>query len=64
MSSLPLQMSLFFNVCYLPIWLFCTGFVVSLKFHRVELIYQILLTTILIAFSLKFHRVELIYQIL
>lgn len=52
MSNLPLQMSLFFNVCYLPFWLICTGFVVSLKFNRVELIYQVLLTIILIAFSL------------
>jgi len=51
MSSLPLQMSLFYNVCYFPIWLISTGFTVALKFHRVELIYQILLTTILIAFS-------------
>jgi len=51
MSSLPLQMSLFYNVCYFPLWLFATGFTVALKFHRVELIYQVLLTTILIAFS-------------
>jgi len=62
MSSLPLQMSLFFNVCYFPIWLFCTGFTVALKFHSVELIYQILLTTILIAFSgLEIGRLYLGY---
>lgn len=51
MSSLPLQMSLFYNVCFLPFWLICTGFLVALKFNSVELIYQILLVAILIAFS-------------
>jgi len=62
MSSLPLQMSLFFNVCYLPFWLFCTGFLVALKFYRLELIYQILLSAVIIAFSgLEIGRLYLGY---
>jgi len=60
MSSLPLQMSLFYNVCYFPVWLFCTGFIVALKFGRVDLIYQIFLSAILVVFSgLEFGRLYL-----
>lgn len=63
MSSLPLQMFLFFHVSYFPIWLFCTGFLVASKFNRLELeIYQVLFSTILIAFaSLEVGRLYLGY---
>jgi len=54
MSSLPLQMTLFFNVCFLPVWFICTAFLLNIKLNREELqtIYQGLLCGVLLVFSL------------
>ncbi|XP_054852385.1 transmembrane protein 17B-like [Eublepharis macularius] len=43
LSSLPLQMMLYFNVFYFPFWCLSEGFMLELKYHLLPTHYQVLL---------------------
>ncbi|XP_075710906.1 transmembrane protein 17B-like [Rhinoderma darwinii] len=44
-SSLPLQMTLYFNMLFFPIWLICEVIMLELKYHLLPGYYQFLLIT-------------------
>ena len=48
-SDLPLQMALFFNVCYFPAWLIISIVIASVKYEYLNYLYKFVLVTILIA---------------
>ncbi|XP_014677891.1 PREDICTED: transmembrane protein 17-like [Priapulus caudatus] len=50
-SSLPWQMSLYFNVYFFPIWLVTNLITFYLKFHYLDMLYQIILITIFITIT-------------
>ncbi|NXS59159.1 TM17B protein, partial [Brachypteracias leptosomus] len=52
LSSLPLQMMLYFNVYYFPIWCLVEGMTLQLKYHLLPGHYQFLLVTAFIILSL------------
>ncbi|NXX83881.1 TMM17 protein, partial [Urocolius indicus] len=51
-SSLPLQMSLYFNVYYFPFWWLCTVVTLYLKYPDLSDYYKFILVTIMILASL------------
>ncbi|XP_075440726.1 transmembrane protein 17 [Ascaphus truei] len=50
-SSLPLQMSLYFNTFYFPLWWICDFLLLQLKFPLLPDYYKFLLVTLLILMS-------------
>ena len=48
-SDLPLQMALFFNVCYFPAWLIISIVIAAVKYEYLNYLYKFVLVTILIA---------------
>ncbi|XP_054248558.1 transmembrane protein 17B-like [Indicator indicator] len=52
LSSLPLQMLLYFNVYYFPVWCLAEGMILQLKYHLLPWHYQFLLVTAFLILSL------------
>ncbi|NXD81060.1 TMM17 protein, partial [Halcyon senegalensis] len=52
LASLPLQMSLYFNVYYFPFWWLCTVVMLHLKYPALSDYYKFILVTIMIVASL------------
>uniref|UniRef100_A0A8C0VPC5 Transmembrane protein 17 n=2 Tax=Passeriformes TaxID=9126 RepID=A0A8C0VPC5_CYACU len=52
LSSLPLQMMLYFNVYYFPVWCLAEGIMLHLKYHLLPWHYQFLLVTAFLILSL------------
>ncbi|KFQ15829.1 Transmembrane protein 17, partial [Leptosomus discolor] len=52
LASLPLQMMLYFNVCYFPVWCLAEGMMLQLKYHLLPWHYQFLLVTVFLILSL------------
>ncbi|XP_066055914.1 transmembrane protein 17-like isoform X1 [Chamaea fasciata] len=52
LSSLPLQMTLYFNVYYFPVWCLAEGIMLHLKYHLLPWHYQFLLVTAFLILSL------------
>ncbi|KAM6297895.1 transmembrane protein 17B-like [Aegotheles albertisi] len=52
LASLPLQMMLYFNVYYFPIWCLAEGMMLQLKYHLLPQHYQFLLVTAFLILSL------------
>uniref|UniRef100_A0A8C5TS63 Transmembrane protein 17 n=1 Tax=Malurus cyaneus samueli TaxID=2593467 RepID=A0A8C5TS63_9PASS len=52
LSSLPLQVMLYFNVYYFPIWCLAEGIMLHLKYHLLPWHYQFLLVTAFLILSL------------
>ncbi|GAB6033728.1 Transmembrane protein 17 [Chamberlinius hualienensis] len=50
-SSLPLQMSLYFNVFYFPVWLAISIVMMTVKFPHLHSLYQVVLVAVLIVTS-------------
>ncbi|XP_071986537.1 transmembrane protein 17 [Engystomops pustulosus] len=50
-SSLPLQMSLYFNTCYFPFWWICDVMTLQLKYILLPDHYKFILVTLLILMS-------------
>lgn len=48
-SDLPLQMALFFNVCYFPAWLIISIVITTVKYEYLNYLYKFVLVTVLIA---------------
>ena len=48
-SDLPLQMALFFNVCYFPAWLIMSIVITTVKYEYLNYLYKFILVTVLIA---------------
>ena len=48
-SDLPLQMALFFNVCYFPAWLIISVVITIVKYDHLNYLYKFILVTVLIA---------------
>ncbi len=48
-SNLPLQMCLFFNVCYFPFWIMSVVVVASVKYEHLNYLYKFVLVTVLVA---------------
>merc|ERR1711953_1412726 len=48
-SSLALQLVLYFNVVYFPFWLSVTIMVITIKYHLLNYLYKFVLVTILVA---------------
>ncbi|NXU57507.1 TMM17 protein, partial [Turnix velox] len=52
LSSLPLQMMLYFNVYYFPVWFLAEGMMLQLKYHLLPQYYQFLLVAAFLVLSL------------
>ncbi|XP_075626047.1 transmembrane protein 17B [Balearica regulorum gibbericeps] len=52
LASLPLQMMLYFNVYYFPVWCLAEGMMLQLKFHLLPRHYQFLLVAAFLILSL------------
>ncbi|XP_071439834.1 transmembrane protein 17-like [Hetaerina americana] len=52
LTSLPLQMALYFNVVFFPFWLVTMCVMLAVKYEYLSAMYQFLLVTILIVVSL------------
>ncbi|XP_049661910.1 LOW QUALITY PROTEIN: transmembrane protein 17B-like [Accipiter gentilis] len=52
LASLPLQMMLYFNVYYFPVWCLAEGMMLQLKYHLLPWHYQFLLVTAFLILSL------------
>ncbi|XP_009082078.1 PREDICTED: transmembrane protein 17B-like [Acanthisitta chloris] len=52
LSSLPLQVMLYFNVYYFPVWCLTEGMMLQLKYHLLPWHYQFLLVTAFLILSL------------
>uniref|UniRef100_U3JWI9 Transmembrane protein 17B n=2 Tax=Muscicapidae TaxID=36291 RepID=U3JWI9_FICAL len=52
LSSLPLQVMLYFNVYYFPVWCLAEGIMLHLKYHLLPWHYQFLLVTAFLILSL------------
>ncbi|XP_069727349.1 transmembrane protein 17B-like [Phaenicophaeus curvirostris] len=52
LASLPLQMMLYFNAYYCPVWCLVEGMMLQLKYHLLPWHYQFLLVTAFIILSL------------
>uniref|UniRef100_A0A8B9YZD0 Transmembrane protein 17B n=1 Tax=Buteo japonicus TaxID=224669 RepID=A0A8B9YZD0_9AVES len=52
LASLPLQMMLYFNVYYFPVWCLAEGMMLQLKYHLLLWHYQFLLVTAFLILSL------------
>ncbi|KAM9281839.1 transmembrane protein 17B-like [Morus bassanus] len=52
LASLPLQMMLYFNVYYFPVWCLAEGMMLQLKYHLLPQHYQFLLVTAFLILSL------------
>ncbi|XP_064025117.1 transmembrane protein 17B-like [Pogoniulus pusillus] len=52
LASLPLQMMLYFNVYYFPVWCLAEGMMLQLKYHLLPWHYQFLLVAAFLALSL------------
>ncbi|XP_041879976.1 transmembrane protein 17B-like isoform X2 [Corvus kubaryi] len=52
LSSLPLQVMLYFNVYYFPVWCLAEGIMLHLKYHLLPWHYQLLLVTAFLILSL------------
>uniref|UniRef100_A0A674IF04 Transmembrane protein 17A n=1 Tax=Terrapene triunguis TaxID=2587831 RepID=A0A674IF04_9SAUR len=52
LSSLPLQMMLFFNVFYFPFWCLCEGIMLALKYGLLPCYYQFLLVAAFLILAL------------
>ncbi|KAM6052203.1 transmembrane protein 17B-like [Chlamydotis macqueenii] len=52
LASLPLQMMLYFNVYYFPVWCLAEGTMLQLKYHLLPWHYQFLLVTAFLILSL------------
>ena len=50
-TDLPLQMSLFFNVCYFPPWLIISITIAEVKYDSLNYLYKFILVTVLIAIT-------------
>ena len=48
-TDLPLQVCLFFNVCYFPFWLIINVVLAHVKYDHLNYLYKFVLVTILIA---------------
>lgn len=48
-SNLPLQMSLFFNLCYFPFWLVISIVIAYVKYQYLNYLYKFILVTVLVA---------------
>ena len=48
-SDLPLQMALFFNVCYFPAWLIISIVITTVKYDHLNYLYKFVLVTVLVA---------------
>ena len=48
-SELPLQMALFFNVCYFPAWLIISIVITTVKYDHLNYLYKFVLVTVLVA---------------
>merc|ERR1711953_250442 len=48
-SSLPLQLVLYFNVIYFPFWLGVTVMVMTIKYHLLNYLYKFVLVTVIVA---------------
>ena len=48
-SDLPLQMCLFFNVCYFPFWLIISLLITYVKYAHLNYLYKFILVTVLVA---------------
>ncbi|XP_046361460.1 transmembrane protein 17-like [Haliotis rufescens] len=51
-TNLPLQMALFFNACYSPLWMITSAVVIEAKFAYLNMLYQIIVTAVFIAYSI------------
>ncbi|XP_067686920.1 transmembrane protein 17-like [Haliotis asinina] len=51
-TNLPLQMALFFNACYSPLWMITIAVVIEAKFAYLNMLYQIIVTAVFIAYSI------------
>nr|XP_009478803.1 PREDICTED: transmembrane protein 17B-like [Pelecanus crispus] len=52
LASLPLQMILYFNIYYFPVWCLAEGMMLQLKYHLLPQHYQFLLVTAFLILSL------------
>ncbi|NXG43569.1 TMM17 protein, partial [Psilopogon haemacephalus] len=52
LCSLPLQMMLYFNVCYFPVWFLAEGMMLQLKYPLLPWHYQFLLLAAFLTLSL------------
>ncbi|NXS73048.1 TMM17 protein, partial [Pandion haliaetus] len=52
LASLPLQMMLYFNVYYFPVWCLAEGMMLQLKYHLLPWHYQFLLVAAFLILSL------------
>ncbi|NXL52128.1 TM17B protein, partial [Podilymbus podiceps] len=52
LASLPLQMMLYFNACYFPVWCLAEGVMLQLKYHLLPRHYQFLLVAAFLILSL------------
>ncbi|NXC87509.1 TMM17 protein, partial [Cercotrichas coryphoeus] len=52
LSSLPLQVMLYFNVYYFPLWCLAEGIMLHLKYHLLPWHYQFLLVAAFLILSL------------
>ncbi|NXV25399.1 TMM17 protein, partial [Rissa tridactyla] len=52
LASLPLQMMLYFNVYYFPVWFLAEGMMLQLKYQLLPQHYQFLLVTAFLILSL------------
>ncbi|XP_075575045.1 transmembrane protein 17B [Pelecanus crispus] len=52
LASLPLQMMLYFNIYYFPVWCLAEGMMLQLKYHLLPQHYQFLLVTAFLILSL------------
>ncbi len=48
-TDLPLQMCLFFNLCYFPFWLIISAVVTYVKYDHLNYLYKFILVTVLVA---------------
>jgi transmembrane protein 17 len=48
-SNLPLQMCLFFNMCYFPFWLVVAIIITYVKYQYLNYLYKFILITVLVA---------------
>ncbi|KAM6112031.1 LOW QUALITY PROTEIN: transmembrane protein 17B-like [Pterocles gutturalis] len=61
LASLPLQMLLYFNVYYFPVWFLAEGLMLQLKYHLLPQHYQFLLVAAFLILSLAGLRLYLGY---
>ncbi|CAL8374230.1 unnamed protein product [Arctogadus glacialis] len=50
-SSLPLQMSLFFNMCFFPLWWICEVVMLQLKYSALPDYYKFILVTVIVVMT-------------